>query len=543
MSSHAARSFFALSITAWFGLMLFAAAPAVAAEPSAGGAGYVNDGRLWGMACDGAFDNTAALQRAIDDVRRQGSPGNATGGGMLQLPPGFCIVSGPINVKGAITIAGAGAGAKPGPGNSGGTVVRTTSATADVFHVTSDNAVAFDNFEIDAGGKRKSAGAGIAISGGSPATANTYSKITRMRIVGMYDGISLGDAASWKIRDNAIVNSAHDGVAYRPSQRFHDGGGGGGASVLSGNTLWDLNQPGEANFVLQGGGDVELTNNKFLGAAYGILLSLAVGPTGTLLVTNNSFEEHTVANIALTQAVPGKNYANVAITGNQFSNFVQKPSDAQIYIGRGTPAPPQPKWIENIAITGNVFNDAVTNGISLITIDDGNGVTITGNLLNNRGAGTRATGITVRAAAANVIEFGNQGYSDDGKFELYSSINAASMAPLGSANPGRTATRKSNYALTAADNGVYFDNRGAVGEVDFLLLSKPSIGSRVCFIVAAPEVEKITAGAGARIAVGTRNSAVGGSIAADVPFAAACLHALSETQWVAVSATGEWRVD
>src|SRR5579862_7082046 len=310
------RSLVALALTARLAPALTFAATAYGGEPSPGGVGYVNDGRLWGMACDGAFDNTAALQRAIDDVRRLGSPANATGGGLLQLPPGFCVVSGAIDVTGAITIIGAGAGAKSGPGNSGGTVIRTTSATADVFRVTSDSAVAFDNFQIDAGGRRKSAGAGISISGGSSTTANTYSKITRMRIVGMYDGISLADAFSWKIRDNVIVNSAHDSVAFRPSQHFHDGGGGGGASVLAGNTLWDHNQPANANFELQGGGDVELTNNKLLGSAYGILLHLRVGPTGTLLVTNNSFEEHGVANVALTQAVPAKNYANVVIAAN-----------------------------------------------------------------------------------------------------------------------------------------------------------------------------------------------------------------------------------
>ena len=376
-------------------------------------------GRSQGMKCDGVTDDTAALRNAVSAAEALAFPGTANGGAVLHLPPGFCIVSGAIAVTGGVTIVGAGSGAQAGAGNSGGTDIRTTSATADVFTVTTDNAVAFDNFMIDTS-VTKSAGAGISVTLGSG--GNKWSKISRMRIVGMYDGIKLVDATGWKIRDNEVQDYIHDGILYAPDSSHADGSSAGGSSVIIGNTLWDLNVgTSNANIEIQGGGDVEVLGNKMLASAYGVLLNVTVGPTGTLLIGDNSLEENKTANIALIQATSAKDYANVTITGNEFSNLANQPATALIYVGTGTPNAPDPNWIANVTITGNVFNEAVTNGNPFISVQDGDGTLIANNALNNRGAGS-GVGIATGSAANNVVENGNHAYSNGGAFRLFGSV-------------------------------------------------------------------------------------------------------------------------
>jgi hypothetical protein len=361
-----------------------------------------------GMVCDNVFDNTSALQAAVNLARALAFPATGNGGGILVLPAGFCQITGAINITSGVTIIGAGAGSASGAGNSGGTVIRTNSTTADVFTVVTDQAVTFDNFGIDAPTVTKVSGSGINITLGGGGSGNKWSKITRMRISGMFDAVKLVDAQGWKIRDNQFLDFQHDGVLYAPDSSHADGSSAGGSSVISGNNFWDLNVgTSNAQFEVQGGGDIEVSNNKFVGGSlYGVLLNLQVGPTGTLLMSNNSFEEHKTANIALTQGVTTKEYANVAIIGNEFSNIANNPTSGNILIGTGTPNT-APKWIRNVNIVGNHTNDTVALTGGMIQINDGTGIAITGNVLNGNGT-AGATGLSVGAAAANVSYTGNQ---------------------------------------------------------------------------------------------------------------------------------------
>jgi hypothetical protein len=376
-------------------------------------------GKTHGMKCDGASDDTAALQASVNAAQAYAYPATANGGAVLELPPGFCLVSSAIAITAPLTIRGAGPEAGSGVGNSGGTVVRTTSATADVFTATVTSGIAFDNFRIDTT-TTTTAGAGINLTGS--AGASQSSQISRMAINGMWNGIQLGDAQSWKIVANRITQSRNDGVLYTASATYPDGSGGGGSSALYGNTIWNNGVADNAGIEIQGGGDVEISGNKLIGHNYGLLLNATQGPTGTLLSSNNSLEENGVADIALLQAVAGKNYDNVTIEGNQFSNLAVQPTAGQIVISAGTPAAPDPKWIQNVAIVGNVFNNAITNGTSAIAINDGNGIIIADNAINNRGAGSGGTGIATAAAATNVVIHGNRGYSNAGTFQLFGAV-------------------------------------------------------------------------------------------------------------------------
>ncbi len=121
------------------------------------------------------------------------------------------------------------------------------------------------------------------------------------------------------------------------------------------NTIVALNVAGSnASVEIQGGGDIGVSRNKILGSQFGVLLNLRHGPTGTLLISSNSFEEQKGANIALTQSVQGMEYANVVINGNEFLQLRNVPTFGEIYIGTGTPIAAA-RWLRHVVISDNVI--------------------------------------------------------------------------------------------------------------------------------------------------------------------------------------------
>lgn len=353
-----------------------------------------------GVVCDGTTNITKPLQNAVDLAEQLAFPGHRLGGGRLVLPAGFCMLSGAINITSGITIEGAGTGSAPGYGNSGGTVIRTTSSTADVFAVTSDGAVVFTNFVIDASGAAKASGAGISINGGSASTANIGSRITGVVIRDMHNAVSLGNAFGWKIRDNIFQDYQNDGVLLTTSETFPDGSIGG--SLLDGNTIFDLNVGSSYACVeIQGGGDVIVSKDKLLGSQFGVLLNVKFGPTGTLLIVNNSLEEQKIADIALTQSVSGMEYGNVVINGNELLEKTT-PTAGNIYIGTGTPSTAQ-RWLRHVVISSNVIGDEAGTSVpgGMIQINDGTDIVLSSNVLSADG-NPQTIGISLGASAANV---------------------------------------------------------------------------------------------------------------------------------------------
>jgi hypothetical protein len=164
-----------------------------------------------GMICDNVFDNTSALQAAVNLARALAFPATGNGGGVLVLPAGLCHVSGTINITSGISIVGAGKGSNQGTGNTGGTVIRDTRTTGDVFAVASLGAVTIRDLYIDSD-TPKTSGACLSYTGTGGSTYNERSYVDSVICSNAWDGIRLDSAYAFKTNNFESINHGHDGI-------------------------------------------------------------------------------------------------------------------------------------------------------------------------------------------------------------------------------------------------------------------------------------------------------------------------------------------
>jgi hypothetical protein len=171
-----------------------------------------------------------------------------------------------------------------------------------------------------------------------------------------------------------------------------------------------------AGFEFQGGGDIALSDSKLINNCWNLAFNIGYGPTGTARIVGNSIENAHCAGIGVLQATAATEYANLIVVGNQFStlpggepggaNPNQPASASGLYIGTGTPGS-SPKWVRNITYEGNVHNDAVAAAVPMVSLNDGAGIAVTGNVWNNN-AVSGATALGTGPAVANVVYTGNK---------------------------------------------------------------------------------------------------------------------------------------
>jgi hypothetical protein len=108
----------------------------------------------------------------------------------------------------------------------------------------------------------------------------------------------------------------------------------------------------------------------------------------------------------------------------------------------------------------------------------------------------------------------------------------------------RTVSLTSNYDVLGSDSGTYFDNGNASTPIT-VVLPLPIPGLEYNFTVTSAQGLTILASVGVSIALGTANSAPGGSLSSNLRFSSVFIYAPSgvSNQWVAKSDTGGWNVD
>lgn len=361
------------------------------------------DLRRYGAVPDNATDSTAAIQRAIN--------GNQGSGTIIQIIGGMYVVSSALSVTNSQIFSGSGT---TGFGAGGGTGIRTTSTTADVFTCNTALPVEFRDFTIISNAQKTSGnGNGITIVQ-SGTSINRLSRIERMYIYNMSVGISLTNCANWTIANNLIQNFSTQGIYAGATATSPDLGD----SLISGNVIWDFNiTTGDSCIRLDPNAGIEIIGNKLLSAQFGVRVTASQGPTGTVNIVGNSFEQQTSNCINFQQVAAGKIYNNVTISSNEFS-IVGTGGGSAINIQQGTFS----TYISNLTITGNVCNMATATVAACISIADGNGVTLSGNVVNaNSVAGmTYAYDVVTGTNATNVSVSGNKAINLPGGVSVYS---------------------------------------------------------------------------------------------------------------------------
>ncbi len=302
-------------------------------------------------------------------------------------------ISAPITVNGPLRLRGAQMGVGPsGATLLGSSLIVLANPTQDGFVVQSLQGVDLSDFAITSP-SLKTAGSAINLTGTLSGT-NGNTRIRRIALVNQYDGITMqGDW--WNIDGAFISDFSRYGVRVLNSFNADYGD-----NIISHSKIFG----GAANqgcVRYESGGALTLLGNKLLGSWIGLWASVSAGPTGTLQMLGNSVEQQTITGFKLSQSVPGVQYGNVQLVGNQWSIVGGTPQSV-ISIDQGSAG-----WLKNVVVSGNILNLAAAGQYSAISIYDGNGIVVSGNVLNANGvAGYQ--GISIAGGSQNGASVDNQ---------------------------------------------------------------------------------------------------------------------------------------
>jgi hypothetical protein len=245
----------------------------------------------WGAKAEydgsGYFDSTSAIQCATNCTDTLNTSTAINEGTTLRIPVSFsmgCYYLNNISVTHPIRWIGAG---------MKNTLLKSLNTNTNLINITSVEPVEFYDLSF---GVKDSIGA---MTGGSylrfdPLTySNQYSKIVRCAFNNAHNFIDTVDAMFIEI-ESCYFNK-YSGLAITIGNGLLPDGG---DSIITENTF--NNGTGTAIYQLNSGG-LRITNNKFLGGDYGyhgVYEGGDANRTGQLIISDNSFDQCNVANIA-----------------------------------------------------------------------------------------------------------------------------------------------------------------------------------------------------------------------------------------------------
>lgn len=191
-------------------------------------------------------------------------------------------------------------------------IVRTSSTTADIFVVESDDAVIFEDLKIDGDGITKTDGSLISFSGTTPGTTyNEGSQIRNCRLAKGYRGLEFIDASCWHVDHCYIVTNRYEGICIKNTSSVDTG-----ASSITSCIFNNTDTSTTFAIAQYSAGGLRIVGNKILNHKYGYMGNYTEN-TGSLIISANSFETQGTANIYLNET--GGSFSRIAITGNQFT--------------------------------------------------------------------------------------------------------------------------------------------------------------------------------------------------------------------------------
>lgn len=327
--------------------------------------------QMFGAVGDCATNDQAAFQSAVDKY---------TNGAILYIPPvASCyLIGSAITITKRIVIIG-NSYLTESPTPTGGSVIKTSSGTANVFVVNNLlTPVVFSNFAIGATVTR-TAGAGIIFT--ATTNINSWSVIDRMFIANQRTGIDAKYNAWLTVVGTTINYMADDATGIAIGDRLNQDAGENGIhrSFIVGTTGTGGTHPSVGVLWVSGGG-FRVQGNKFLGGKIGLQISSEAGTTvttGQFNVTGNSYDGQTEAGIKGTNANAGDGIGDIVISSN---TFYGNGSPKAINIAGSTAA-----IYNNIIVASNIFHSAAdVTGYATFSATN---VNIAANILRNEGGG------------------------------------------------------------------------------------------------------------------------------------------------------------
>lgn len=345
--------------------------------------GYTVNVKEFGAKGDGVTVDTAAFAAAAAAI--------PTSGGTLYIPAGIYQIDNTITFSNPTIVRGDGA---RGCATCGGSMIRTTSATLDVFSCTGQSCT-FRDLGFTSSISR-SAGAMIRISN---AGSSKGAVIDGIVIDSAHIGIHMGSTNRWSIVNSWItVASVLSGAAaiwYNDLAFGCDEGGVSIANVQMNGPGHNLGTNNSAGILMTAGGGISVTNSSAFGFGWDVRMRPDASCTSTALsefqFANNDFSGFTHAAIQMATPSPSTGLSGIKITNTHMTTISGVPAGATA-----------------IEMSGNVT-----------------GVQIVNNSIGSQGTGDIGIRAIVTAGVPQIINItGNQIIGFDTAIDLGGAANA-----------------------------------------------------------------------------------------------------------------------
>ncbi len=351
----------------------------------------------YGAVCNGSTDDLAAINLAIAAL-------NTAGRGTLAFPPLGCLIDGALTpITARVAIIGQG-----GQGQASRLFQKST--TSNTISITSDFSFIIKDLEIDST-VTKTAGAAIVVDGASGGTVNNGGYLENVRIVDHDVGMDVIDGSRITFEHCYFVSNETIGLKLQNTVAIDNG------LVSISNSVFD-NAAATQNVLWNSGGGLKVSNSKFVGADYGIDLSVVDGVTTSIFVlTGSSIEGADINAIRVRRDGTTGIFGRIVIVGNQLLvdtnqiviNFPSAGIDVGVISGNIITVAGTGKGIEiandavdDILITSNIFEQS---SIGINVTANGAAVTIGNNMY------TSVTTPWVRGTSTTIL--GSDGSSFD----------------------------------------------------------------------------------------------------------------------------------
>ena len=237
-----------------------------------------------------AFDSTDAIQSAIDSTTLLNASTAFNEGTTLEIPVKFSMgvyYTNNLTIDHPVRLLGSG---------MKNTLIKSINTNTNLVTITTENPVEFYDlsFGVQDGLGPMTSGSFVLFN---PSTAsNQYSKIIRVAFNNCFTAIN-GGSSMFMIIDSCYFNRYSNTGITISNTLLPDGGD----SIITNCTF---NNGTGIGIYYENSGGLRVTNNKFLGGSYNFYGNFTGGNanrTGQLIISDNSFDQSTSANIAFSR--------------------------------------------------------------------------------------------------------------------------------------------------------------------------------------------------------------------------------------------------